>query len=241
MSPLGSRRLRFIRNTFFASAFATAGVGCTVGEYAGTAVVDGPPEDDGDVVYVPAPPVAEIETYPAVPYGGVSAYYVDGRWYRQGPRGWAYYRQEPSALARHREEHWARDHDARWAARPLPPGRAQDPRIAPPRPGVTEMQPEDRRVEPEPRRETRARPASEASRTTAAPRPVARPTLDPRQAGPGASAFAPVIDLRLADSASNERDAASERVLEEAERSSKALREGTEPPKAGPRFGPRSP
>jgi hypothetical protein len=53
-----------------------------------------------DFVYADAPP--QIETYPVVVYEGTPHYYVEGRWYRQTPRGWAYYRQEPAHLAQRR-------------------------------------------------------------------------------------------------------------------------------------------
>lgn len=54
------------------------------------------------VAYVEATPSVEIETYPHVVYEGVNVYYVEGRWYRRGARGWVYYREEPPALARQR-------------------------------------------------------------------------------------------------------------------------------------------
>jgi hypothetical protein len=56
-----------------------------------------------DVVYEESP-VVEIESYPTVVYAGRPTYWVDGRWYYRGPRGWAYYRSEPSGLVTHRVE-----------------------------------------------------------------------------------------------------------------------------------------
>ncbi|MDP8999134.1 MAG: hypothetical protein M3O46_03380, partial [Myxococcota bacterium] len=53
------------------------------------------------LVYVDTVPV-NIEAYPRYSYGSGYAYYVDGRWYQRGPRGWAYYREEPRELQRQR-------------------------------------------------------------------------------------------------------------------------------------------
>jgi hypothetical protein len=158
MSKLSARTFIVARNAFFASSVAAAAAGCTGGLYARSPYVERPPvvEDDSGVVYVEAPPVVDIETYPAATYGGVYVYYVDGRWYQRGPRGWGYYRQEPPELGRQRQEHLQRDRDPRWAE-PATEHRPQDERVVPPpapRPGVTEAQPPDRRAQPEqPRRE----------------------------------------------------------------------------------------
>jgi hypothetical protein len=54
------------------------------------------------VVYVQAAPVVEIESYPRYYYRGSYVYYVDGRWYSRGSRGWTYYRAEPRDLVRYR-------------------------------------------------------------------------------------------------------------------------------------------
>jgi hypothetical protein len=85
-----------------------------------------PVVEDDDVVYDAPPPVANIETYPSVVYGGTTVFYVGGIWYRRAPNGWARYRTEPPGLARARAAH-ARD--PRWARegtpRPAPPGAAQ--------------------------------------------------------------------------------------------------------------------
>jgi hypothetical protein len=57
---------------------------------------------DEEEVYGEAAPVVEIETYPSVVYAGRPVYWVDGRWYYRGPRGWAYYRSEPRVLVTQR-------------------------------------------------------------------------------------------------------------------------------------------
>jgi hypothetical protein len=152
---LGMIRMQvFSWNAVFALAIATVGAGCVEEVDAGPVVTESPAayDYDYDVAYVPAPPVVDIETYPVSVYQGVDVYYVDGRWYRHGPRGWAYYRQEPPPLAGARQQHWEREHDPRWAPRPAPPARAQEPYVAPPRPwvGVTETQPHDHRAPPPP-------------------------------------------------------------------------------------------
>ncbi len=75
----------------------TLGVGCGAEVYSSGAYPVG-----GDaVVSVDVAPF-NIESYPHYYYDGGYAYNVDGRWYRQGPRGWGYYRQEPRELARQR-------------------------------------------------------------------------------------------------------------------------------------------
>ena len=101
-----------------ATAVMACSSGCTGRVYAGPANVEaqplvvGPVEEDSDVAYVQDPPVNDIESYPTVFYGGVQVYYVGGYWYHRGPRGWAYYRQEPAELGRQRQEHWQRDHES---------------------------------------------------------------------------------------------------------------------------------
>ncbi|HLK35503.1 MAG TPA: hypothetical protein VKU41_02040 [Polyangiaceae bacterium] len=156
MSRLGYRKFTLARNALLASSVIAAAAGCAGGLYArsseGQAV-----EDDSEVVYVEAPPVVDIETYPVVAYGGANVYYVDGRWYQRGPRGWGYYRQEPPELGRQRQEHLQRDRDPRWAAHPAPAHRGQDERVAPPNAplrggGVTEAQPRDQAPAPRPMR-----------------------------------------------------------------------------------------
>jgi hypothetical protein len=139
-------RIAQTRSALLASAVVALGAGCEAGYtggagasvYAespqggdGVAVAAGPTEVDGDLVYDPQPPVADIETYPSVMYGGVAVYFVGDRWYRRGPNGWGYFRSEPPELARQREMH---DRDPRWA----------QARQAPMRPGVAEPQAPER-------------------------------------------------------------------------------------------------
>jgi hypothetical protein len=45
---------------------------------------------------------ANIVAQPYVVYEGARTYYVNGRWYRNTPRGWGYYRNEPAPLVRRR-------------------------------------------------------------------------------------------------------------------------------------------
>ena len=81
----------------------TFGTGCAARVYSGSApagAYPAPVEDDA-IVYVDTVP-PNIEAYPHYAYDGGDAYYVEGRWYRRGPRGWGYYRQEPPQLARQR-------------------------------------------------------------------------------------------------------------------------------------------
>ena len=61
-------------------------------------------QEEEEVYYADTAPVVEIETYPSVVYSGRPVYYVDGRWYYRGPRGWAYYRSEPRGLVTQRVE-----------------------------------------------------------------------------------------------------------------------------------------
>ena len=44
----------------------------------------------------------DIYARPYVYYAGRPAYYVQGRWYTESPRGWVYYRSAPPELERHR-------------------------------------------------------------------------------------------------------------------------------------------
>jgi hypothetical protein len=189
MPQLRPRVLSRASSAVLASAVMAFGAGCAAPVYAGPAyvegapVVAGPAQDYGEVVYVDAPPVADIEAYPTIYYGGVSVYYVSGRWYQRGPRGWGYYRQEPPELGRQRQEHWQRDHDQRWADQPGPEHQRQEERApqSPATRGVTEPQPPDRRAPPtEPRRENvPAPPAPQAQphreRAPAPPAPTAQP------------------------------------------------------------------
>ena len=80
-------------------AFASAGplLGC----YAtGSGYAQGGEAAPDYYVYEDPPP--QIETYPVVVYEGSPHYYVNGRWYRRTPRGWAYYRSEPAPLVSRR-------------------------------------------------------------------------------------------------------------------------------------------
>jgi hypothetical protein len=82
----------------------TLATGCAARVYSESepaGVYAGPAEGDNAVVYVDTVP-PNIEAYPHYYYGGGYAYYVDGRWYRRGPRGWGYYRQEPPQLEHQR-------------------------------------------------------------------------------------------------------------------------------------------
>jgi hypothetical protein len=177
MSRLDSRMVARCSSAVLVSAVMAFGGGCAGRLYA----VEGAPvvEDDGDVVYVQDPPVVDIETYPSTSYGGVYVYYVDGRWYQRGPRGWGYYRQEPPELGRQRQEHWQRDHDQRWADQPRADQpraehRGQEEHVAPPpaqRPEVTEARPPERRALP-----AQPPPAAQAQpRRDAPPPPAAQP------------------------------------------------------------------
>jgi len=118
---------------------------CAARLYGDPVQVSAATSDDDGVVYVDAAPV-NIELYPHYEYNGGYAYYVDGRWYHRGPRGWGYYRQEPPALQRQR------GYAARAAAPPR--DRPYVQQASPARreaPGVTNAQPraeEARRAPP---------------------------------------------------------------------------------------------
>ena len=165
-----------IRNALLASALVTCG--CAGGVYAepasvgGQATISGSVGYEDDLAYEGAQPIVDIEAYPFVVYGGANVYYVDGRWYRRGPRGWGYYRQEPQELGRQREERWGREHDPRWGPR----GGADQ------RSGVTAAQPRDNRAAPaatpqQRRRQpaTQARPARRAPGVQRGPGPSTAP------------------------------------------------------------------
>jgi hypothetical protein len=167
-------------SALLASAVVGLGAGCTAG-YAGTVggpayvesspggappvvlVAAGPAEVDADVVYDPQPPVDDIEDYPSVVYGGITVYYLGGRWYRHGERGWGYYRNEPPELGRQREMH---DRDPRWAQAREAQGR---PEPARPGPGVAERQSPERGTPVAPRPDEVRAPERAASPATAAP------------------------------------------------------------------------
>jgi hypothetical protein len=166
------RQLARGRDALVASAVLALGAGCTGGVYAGPANTDGPPAaygapSDGDVVYVQDAPVVDIEAYPSAMYGGDYVYLVEGRWYRRGPRGWAYYRQEPPELGREREERWGRDHDPRWDRGGDQQGQGR------PRMGATEAQPLDRAGHPT--GQPAAVPKRHEDEETAPPKPKVAP------------------------------------------------------------------
>jgi hypothetical protein len=132
---------------------------------------------------VQAAPAEDMGSYPSVMYGGVDVYYVGGRWYQRGPRGWAYYRQEPRELGRQREEHFGRDHDPRWSDQRGAANRGQPAHGAPPaqRAGVTEAQGREHAGPIEPARGARppgaqapgkVAPAAQPRRKQVAPAPT---------------------------------------------------------------------
>ena len=75
------------------------GTGCYAEAYPATVSVQPAVVDDDFVTVGVGVVPADIAIYPHYYYGGGYAYYVDGRWYRQGPRGWGYYRRVPPPLA----------------------------------------------------------------------------------------------------------------------------------------------
>jgi hypothetical protein len=170
-------RSAYARSALLASAVVAFGAGCTArysGTVGGPAYVEstpggappvvvaagGPADVDADVVYEPQPPVDDIEEYPAVVYGGVTVYYIGGRWYRHGDRGWGYYRNEPPELVHQREMH---DRDPRWVHAREAPAR---PELA--RPGVAERQAPGRETPIPPRADEARAPARIAPPATAA-------------------------------------------------------------------------
>jgi hypothetical protein len=172
-----------------ASALVVLGAGCAGEVYAGPSGAEGPPVVAGSagsdgVVYVQAPPAEDMGSYPSVVYGGVNVYYVGGRWYERGPRGWAYYRQEPPALGRQREEHFGRDHDPRWSNQPGAANRGQAQRGPAPAPhtGVTEAQGTEHRA-------PSAQPRG--GQTPAQVAPTARPGRKKAEATPTPKKVAP--------------------------------------------------
>jgi hypothetical protein len=134
----GGMRTHILVSTAIAIVGAMA-AGCTAQVTEDPAYAPAPPPPapaaEEDVIYDVEPPVADIELYPSVVYGGVSVYYVGGVWYRRGPNGWGRYSVEPPGLARVRVAH-ARE--ARWAhegpPRPAPRGAAELQRRARPAP-----------------------------------------------------------------------------------------------------------
>jgi hypothetical protein len=96
--PLRTPRSWWVTSILSARASAGLLLGCYATAATGTA--SGAQVAPDDYVYEDAPP--QIETYPVVVYEGAPHYYVNGRWYRRTPRGWAYYRSEPPHLAARR-------------------------------------------------------------------------------------------------------------------------------------------
>lgn len=97
--PLRTPRSWWVTSALTALASAGLLLGCYATATTGTAPPGALVAPD-DYVYEDAPP--QIETYPVVVYEGAPHYYVNGRWYRRTPRGWAYYRTEPAHLAARR-------------------------------------------------------------------------------------------------------------------------------------------
>jgi hypothetical protein len=140
-----------------ASAAMALGAGCAVPVYSEPVAVTPAPVASDAIVYVDAVP-SNIEIYPHYYYSGGYVYYLNGRWYRQGPRGWGYYRQDPPDLAR--QQHY--DHAPQQGyvgsrernyVEVAPPAPREAPYAAP-RPGVVEAQPRSREVQ-------RARPRND--------------------------------------------------------------------------------
>lgn len=155
MTKLHARTIAHRVGAVLVGASAALSIGCAARvyseptpTYAQPAYVAQPqPYDDSAIVYVDQPPVVDIEAYPSVAFEGGNAYFVDGRWYRRGPRGWGYYRQEPPELYRQRgyverqrgyvqQAPPAYRHDERGYAQPAPEAVP-----VPQRRGVTEPQP----------------------------------------------------------------------------------------------------
>ena len=122
------------------SAVLAFGASCAAGFTAGrSAAVDHPSrlspavaassDVDADLVYDPDGPADDIVGYPSVVYGGVTIYFVEGRWYRYGRDGWGYLRSEPAELARVREMH---EREPRGATPPRTsgPGEPESPGVA---------------------------------------------------------------------------------------------------------------
>jgi hypothetical protein len=132
-----------------ACAATTIAAGCAAGVYAEPAQAYPQGTDEDAIVYVDTAPV-NVEVYPHYYYGGGYAYYVEGRWYRRGPRGWGYYRQEPPEL-----EH------QRPAMQQAPEVRREHPEVQQ-APQAPRERPEERRAPEAPREHTEVRQAPEA-------------------------------------------------------------------------------
>ena len=126
--------------------------GCAARLYADPVQASVASSGDDSVVYVDAAPV-NIELYPHCAYEGGYAYYVDGRWYHQGPRGWGYYRQEPPELQRQRgyvQQAGAAPHERPYVQQ-APVAQRERPGVAnaqPPAAGVRRSPPTEKRAAP---------------------------------------------------------------------------------------------
>jgi hypothetical protein len=148
---------QFIKNAtvrgsclLLAYAAVTLESGCTTGVYSRPVRVD--PISGDEVVYVDTAP-RDIELQPHYYYGGSYVYYVDGRWYRRGPSGWGYYRQEPPALTRQRpyvQQAPAAPRERSYVQ--VAPAAPREIPYAAPQPGVVEAQPRSREVQRAPPR-----------------------------------------------------------------------------------------
>jgi hypothetical protein len=160
MNTLHRIRLAHVGGVLLPCVAMTFGSACAARVYSQSepAGVYPPTVQEDDVVYVETVP-PNIEAYPHYSYGGGEAYYIDGRWYRRGPRGWGYYRQEPPELERQRA------HVVREA--PAPAEHRDRPEIerapAAPRERAEERVPVERPAAPRERAEERVpveRPAA---------------------------------------------------------------------------------
>jgi hypothetical protein len=102
----------------------------------GGCYVHAEPEPVYATTEVTAAPVA-VETYPSTVYEGRTVYLYNDRWYYRDGGRWAYYRQEPPTLYRHR--HYVqsapparRNHPPGYAPAPPSPRYQNGPSSAPP-------------------------------------------------------------------------------------------------------------
>jgi hypothetical protein len=155
---------------------------------AGPGEYTAPPADDAVVEVDTVPP--DIESYPSVYIDGGNAYYVEGRWYRRGPRGWGYYRREPPQLQRQRAYIQQAPPAQRERARVEQAPRAEPARAAQERGRVEQARPaEGRPAEGRPAEERHVEQAAPAGRpgvveaqpANRAPAPRAAP---PKKAAP---------------------------------------------------------
>jgi hypothetical protein len=131
-----------------ATGFSQGACGGTLYAEAEPAPAAGPPgvytapAADQDIAYVDSAP-PDVESYPSFYIDGGYAYYVDGRWYRRGPRGWGYYRREPPQLERQRAVIQQAPPAQRERARVEQAPRAEPPRQVEER-GREQARPEER-------------------------------------------------------------------------------------------------